>query len=117
MAGAKPMAVRADPHPFVKAFPTTAATITFVIAVVKVGMVVWSKTWPYRRELTLATGYLCAWWAVGQVLPAWWALGTTWIALSALLAFPGIRSRVAGWLRCGRTTRWLRAGLANPRSA
>src|SRR4051812_20507115 len=103
----KPMAIQADPHPFVKAFPTTAATVRFSVAVLRLFGVVVSRLWPYRRELVLTAGLLTAWSALSALLPASRALLVAVAASAGLVAVPAVRVWLGRWLRGGRTRRWL----------
>src|SRR5690242_14950502 len=101
MPRAKPMQVStATPHPFMKAFPKTAATVLFIAAVVRLVGAITRRLWPWRRELLTVQVLSTVWLVLWQLLPTWWAL----LVLVATVAAPfGRREwRVwwSGWLRC-----------------
>jgi hypothetical protein len=104
-------------HPFVKAFPTTAATVLFIAAVYRAmaGLTRW--WWPWRRELAVGTVVIGGWAGLLAVMPWWWALVTTGMVAAEVVAVPWSRRWLLGWLRCSRTRRQVLAGLAETRSA
>jgi hypothetical protein len=81
-----------------------------------IGLVV-AGLWPYRRELTIGLVVLVGWHELARVVPGWWSLPVTAAVVAGLLAIPAVRRQVGRWLRCGRTRRWLRAGLEQIRAA
>ncbi len=118
MAKAKPMQVALpEPHPFQKAFPGLSQGVAFWGAVINAGIATVRVAWPWRRELPLVVLCGLTWYGMGRMLPVWWALGVALVLLAAPLGARPVRAWLFGWLRCGRTARLLRAGLAETRSA
>ena len=104
-------------HPFVRAFPRAAATVLFMVAVVKLVAVVNRWWWPWRREAALGLGPLATFAGLAVLLPWRWALVLVLGAAAGVFIVRRSRRRVLGWLRCARTRRQVLAGLAETRSA
>jgi hypothetical protein len=118
MARVKPMQVRVpEPHPFRKAFPRLAGAVSFIGAVINLGVGLARLSWPWRRELTVTTVVGGLWYGTARLLPLWWALAIVLVLVVVTIAVPVSRRAIGGWLRCARTRRLVRAGMAETRTA
>ena len=115
---AKPMPVTLpQQHPFVKAFPTTAAVFAFLAACARVVATLVRWLWPWRRELAGTAALVTLWTVLDAYLPSWAAFVASLGVQGAIVAIPPVRETVWGWLRCAVTRRQILAGLEETRSA
>ena len=115
---AKPMPVKLpQQHPFVKAFPTTAAVFAFLAACWRVAAGLVRRSWPWRRELAAALALYTLWTVLKSHVPTWPAFLASLALEAAIVAIPPARESAWGWLRCAVTRRQILAGLEETRSA
>ncbi len=118
MARPKPMTVATTlPHPMVRAFPRLSLVAQLAGVVLRLSGNGVRLAWPWRRELALTTVLIGLWSWFGSWLPGWWSMAATLATAGLPLSLAPVREWVRGWLRCSRTRRQIRAGLAETRSA